>query len=89
MENPLKLAKEYFSLNFHWIPEPNGKDLNYYSTILFHERSVFIKAIPNKIDKSKIIYHSVFILNIVTEKWGTSPWFYKALTGFNYYLFLS
>ena len=52
----------------------NGKDLNYYSTILFHERSVFIKSVLDKIDESKIIYHSVFILNIVTEeKWGLRP----------------
>ena len=71
IKDPFKLDTYYFPLNFHWIPEHNGKILNYYSAILFHEKSIFIKSIPDKIDKSKIIYHSVFILNIVTEeKWG-------------------
>ena len=68
IKDPLKLAIDYVPLNFHWIPEHNGKNLNYYSAILFHEKLVFIKSIPDKIDKSKIIYHSVFILNIVTEE---------------------
>ena len=64
----LKLATDYFPLNFHWMLEHNGKNLNYYFAILFHEKLVFIKSILDKIDKSKIIYHSVFILNIVTEE---------------------
>ena len=64
----LKLAIDYFPLNFHWMLEHNGKNLNYYFAILFHEKLVFIKSIPDKINKSKIIYHSVFILNIVIEE---------------------
>ena len=78
----LKLATYYFPLNFHWMLEHNGKNLNYYFAILFHEKSVFIKSIPDKIDKSKIIYHSVFILNIVIEeKWGLRPTSTKPLPG--------
>ena len=74
IKDPLKLATNYFPLNFHWILEYNGKNLSYYSTILFHEKLVLIKSIPDKIDKSKIIYHSVFILNVITEeKWGFRP----------------
>ena len=74
IKDPLKFATDYFPLNFHQIPEHNGKNLNYYSAILFHEKLVFFKSILDKIDKSKIIYHSVFILNIVTEeKWGLRP----------------
>ena len=74
IKDPLKLATNYFPLNFHWILEYNGKNLSYYSAILFHEKLVLIKSIPDKIDKSKIIYHSVFILNVITEeKWGFRP----------------
>ena len=51
IRDPLKLATYYFPLNFYWIPEHNGKNLNCYSTILFHEKSVFIKSITDKIDK--------------------------------------
>ena len=81
-KDPLKLATNYFPLNFHWIPKNNGKNLNYYSAILFHEKLVFIKSILDKIDKSKFIYHSVFILNIVIEeKWGLRPTSTKPLPG--------
>ena len=81
-KDPLKLATNYFPLNFHRIPEHNGKNLNYYSAILFNEKSVFIKSILDKIDKSKIIYHRVFILNIVTEeKWGLRPTSTRPLPG--------
>ena len=68
IKDPLKLVTYYFPLNFHWIPEHNGKNLSYYSTILFHEKSVLIKSILDKIDKSKIIYHRIFILNVVIEE---------------------
>ena len=82
IRDPLKLATDYFPLNFYWIPEHNGKNLNCYSTILFHEKSVFIKSITDKIDKSKIIYDSVFILNAVTEeKQGLHPTSTKPLLG--------
>jgi len=51
IKDPLKLDTDYFPLNFHWILEHNGKILNYYSAILFHEKSIFIKSILDKIDK--------------------------------------
>ena len=75
------------------LPEHNGKYLNYYSAILFQEKLVFIKSILEKIDKSKMIYHSVFILNIVTkEKWGLRPTSTKPLLGlaipFSYYEYI-
>ena len=74
IKDPLKLATGYFPQNFHWIPEHISKDLRYYSAILFHEKSIFIKPIHDKADTSKVIYHSVLLLDIVTEeKWGLSP----------------
>ena len=82
IKDPLKLATSYFPQNFHWIPKHIGKDLRYYSTILFHEKSIFIKPISNKVDTSKIIYHSVILLDIVTEeKWGLNPTSTKPLAG--------
>ena len=33
--NPQKFAKDYFPLNFHWIPKNTSKDLKYYLAILF------------------------------------------------------
>ena len=82
INDPLKLAIGYFPQNFHWIPEYTGKDLRYYSAILFHEKSIFIKRISDKVDKSKIIYHSVILLDIITEeKRGLSPASTKPLLG--------
>ena len=66
IKDPLKLATSYFPRNFHWILE--HKDLRYYSAILFHEKPIFIKPISDKVDTSKIIYHSVILLDIVTEE---------------------
>lgn len=65
--NPQKFAKDCFPLNFHWIPENTNKDLKYYFAIQFHEKSIFIKPITYKFDVSKIIYYSVFILNIIDK----------------------
>ena len=82
--NPMKLAIDYFPLNFHWIPKNTSKELKYYSTILLHEKSIFIKPINDKYDKSRIIYHCVFILNIIIEeKWGLCPAITKPLPGSN------
>ena len=72
--NPLQLAKSYFPPKFHWIPEHGEKNLQYYSDFLRHEKSIVIRTIPDKNDPSKIIYHSVFLTNIILEgKWGPSP----------------
>ena len=81
-KDPLKLATSYFPQSFHWIPKHIGKDLRYCSTVLFHEKSIFIKPISDKADTSKIIYHSVILLYIVTEeKWGLNPTSTKPLPG--------
>ena len=82
INDPLKLATGQFPRNFHWIPEHIGKDLRYYYAILFHEKSIFIKPISDKVDKSKIIYHSIILLDIITEeKWGLSATSTKPLPG--------
>ena len=59
---------------FHWIPEHREKNLQYYFDLLHHEKSVIINTISDKIDTSKIIYHSVYMVNFISEeKWGSSP----------------
>ena len=58
---------------FHWIPEHREKNLNYYSDLLRHEKSIIINTIFDKDDISKIIYHSVYLVNFIfEEKWGSS-----------------
>ena len=72
--DPFRLATSYFPPKFHWIPEHSEKDVQYYSNILRHENSITIKAIPNKNNSTKIIYHSAFLNHIIFEEmWGPNP----------------
>ena len=74
ISDPLKLAKSYFPPRFQWIPKHREKNLQYYSNLLRHEKSIVINTISDKADSSKIIYHSVYLVNIIPEeKWGPSP----------------
>lgn len=67
----LQIAKSYFTLNFHWIPEYGVKNLQYYSDILQKEKSIIINTIRDKADTSKIIYRSVYLVKFIPEeKWG-------------------
>ena len=68
-----RLATSYFPQNFHWIPEHCQKNVQYYSDILRQEKSITIKAIKDKANSAKIIYHSVFLNHIISEEmWGTN-----------------
>ena len=72
--NPFRLATSYFPPLFHWIPEHSQKNVQYYSKILQHENSITIKAIRDKANGDKIIYHSVYLNHIISEgKWGPNP----------------
>ena len=42
--------------------------MQYYSDILRHENSITIKAIKDKANSNKIIYHSVFLNHIISEE---------------------
>ncbi|KAG7960451.1 hypothetical protein I3843_10G124200, partial [Carya illinoinensis] len=88
--DPYKIATRYFPPNFHWIPENPAKNLQFYSSILIHTDSLTIKPIYDKIDDSKLIYHSAYILRFITEEdWGTHPSTSKKLCDseitYNYY----
>ena len=67
--NPFRLA--YFPPQFHWIPEHCQKNVQYYSDILRHKNSITNKAIKDKANSDKIIYHSVYLNHIISEEmWG-------------------
>ena len=45
--------------------------MQYYSDNLHHNKSIIIKAIPDKNNTTKIIYHNVFLNHIISEEmWG-------------------
>ena len=66
--NPFRLATSYFPPLFHWIPEHGQKTVQYYSAILQQENSITIKAIRDKANGEKIIYHSVYLNHIISEE---------------------
>ena len=50
------------------------KNLQYYYYLLHQEKFIVINTISDKANSSKIIYHSVYLINIIPEeKWGPSP----------------
>ena len=58
INDPFSLAISYFPLSFHWILEHSDKIVQYYFDILRHENSITIKAITDRVNTTKIIYHS-------------------------------
>ncbi|XP_059441423.1 uncharacterized protein LOC132173823 isoform X2 [Corylus avellana] len=82
--SPGDIAVSYFPPNFHWIPEHPLKNLAYYSAILKRTGSVFFKAIPDRLNPQKTIYHSIYFKKIIFEKeWGNHPSASRSLNGFN------
>ena len=72
--NLFRLATSYFPPQFHWIPKHGQKNVQYYSEILWHENSITIKAISDKANGDKIIYHNVYLNHIISkEMWGPNP----------------
>ena len=87
--DPFRLATNYFPLKFHWIPEHCQKDVQYYSNILRHEKSITIKAISDKDNSAKIIYHSVFLTHHFQRNVGSQPCLHKNDANFLCSIFIS
>ena len=66
--NPFRLATSYFPPQFHWILEHCQKNVQFYSDILRLENSITIRAIKDKANSDKIIYHNVFLNHIISEE---------------------
>lgn len=83
--DPFKISFRYFFQNFHWIPEDPVKNLHFYSAILLLTKSINIKFIFDKIDLTKIVFHNVHILKVITEdEWGIHPYKSKILSETHY-----
>ncbi|XP_028100604.1 uncharacterized protein LOC114299969 isoform X3 [Camellia sinensis] len=66
-----EIAKSYFGSGCHFILSHPEKTLTYYKDILIHHQSVLIKPIYDRTYASKILYHSIYIHNIVSlAEWG-------------------
>ena len=66
LKDPAQIAKTYFPRNWHFTPEHPEKTLAYYKEILVQTASVHFKPITDRIDATKIIYHSLYIHRVLT-----------------------
>jgi hypothetical protein len=84
----MSLVKAYYPPGFHFLPSHPSKSLKFYRDILFETKSITIKPIPDKKDPTKILYHSLYIVRIISlSQWGDPPFTYHKCgdLSFNYY----
>jgi hypothetical protein len=68
------LAKAYYPSLWHFPAIHPHKSLKFYRDILFQTKLVQINPIMDNIDKTKIVYHSFYIMKILNQsKWGSHP----------------
>ncbi|CAL2259655.1 unnamed protein product [Prunus armeniaca] len=78
--SPAMIALNHFPPGFHYLPHSPYKSLKFYREILHETKSVDIKPIRDKIDPQKIIYHSLYIYQILNQKsWGAHPYELRTL----------
>lgn len=75
------LAKSYFGSGCHFVLSHPDKTLTYYKDILLNHQSILIKPIQDRTYSYKILYHSIYIHNIVSlAEWGP-PYQLRELPG--------
>ncbi|CAL2257314.1 unnamed protein product [Prunus armeniaca] len=78
--SPAMIALNHFPPGFHYLPHSPYKSLKFYREILHETKSVDIKPIRDKIDPQKIIYHSLYIYQVLSQKsWGAHPYELRTL----------
>ncbi|KAI5328294.1 hypothetical protein L3X38_027691 [Prunus dulcis] len=78
--NPITIAKSYFPPNIHFIPPAPFKNLKYYRDILHETHSITIKPIKDRENPHIILYHSLYIHQIINEnEWSSHPYDLKVL----------
>ena len=65
--NPVKLAAQFFPKGWHFIPFAPYKSLSYYKDILIQTDSIVIKPILDRKDDTKVLYHSLYIKQIISQ----------------------
>ncbi|KAI5317341.1 hypothetical protein L3X38_037048 [Prunus dulcis] len=89
ISNPVTIAKSYFLPNSHFIPPAPFKNLKFYRDILHETQSITIKPIKDRDNPLVILYHSLYIHQIISEdQWSNHPYDLKVLQSelqYNYY----
>ena len=72
--DPIKLAAQYFPSGWFFKPNHQDKGLPFYKDILTQTESITVKCIYDRNDPTKIIFHSIYILQVINlEDWGIPP----------------
>ena len=88
LTDPISLVKYYCPPNHYYIPTSTSHTLQFYRDILLKTHSVTITPIMDKKEPSKIIFHKLFIVHIISlADWRDFPYIYHNIdnTVFNYY----
>ncbi|KAI5330042.1 hypothetical protein L3X38_029439 [Prunus dulcis] len=78
--NPVEIVKHYFPPGFHYMPSSPYKSPKYYRDILLETKSVEIKPIKDRDHPEIILYHSLYIHQIISqEAFSSRPYELKVL----------
>ncbi|BBH03941.1 hypothetical protein Prudu_014945 [Prunus dulcis] len=78
--NPVEIVKHYFPPGFHYMPSSPYKSPKYYRDILLETKSVEIKPIKDRDHPEIILYHSLYIHQIISqEAFSSRPYELKLL----------
>ncbi|KAI5333697.1 hypothetical protein L3X38_023829 [Prunus dulcis] len=67
ISDPITIIRSYFPPNSHFLPPAPYKDLKFYRDILHETKSVEIKPIKDIDDPTVILYHSLYIQQILSQ----------------------
>lgn len=66
-KDPVKLASLFFPSGWHFIPFAPYKSLSFYKDILIQTDSIVIKPIYDRRDDTKVLYHSLYIKQLISQ----------------------
>ena len=89
-KDPIKLAMQFFPLGWYFTPNIPEKSLSFYKDIILSTYSISLKTIYDRVDQTKIIFHSIYIKQVISmADWGSHPSDLQTLpnhdTPYNYY----
>ena len=80
----IKLAMQFFPLGWHFTPDTPTKSLYFYKDILVSTKSISMKAIYDRVDQTKVIFHSLYMKKIINmSEWGSHHLDLHELVGHN------
>ena len=73
-KDPVKLAAQFFPPGWHFKPDNPEKSLPFYKDILVSTNSISVKAIYDRNDQTKVIFHSIYIIQVISmADWRSHP----------------